>query len=242
MRTMTTFDRPITVPETYHTLYLYYDLTESAKENAFHRYDNDDDATRYLDYEFEELHETARWFMEQTGCKLEFNDYSETWSSGESIYTGYDYAIKEFHPIDSWTMCYELDCMEAWNRHVSRLQYLAGRLIGCMEADYECAPNPYAHPDTWYEDRYQEELDSALDDVCAALNDAARGAWEYTFTREFYEDQMGVDDSEHWFTADGGLEFIRDASWTWCVDTAHDVDVIYECMSPMRLYVREYLD
>lgn len=241
----TTFaDKPITnVREAYHVLCLYYDLDEEAKNRVFRTYDNEDDARFYLDGEYEEMFEAARWFMDRTisGC-LDYDDYSGRWfvSSTVSTVNGRTSCYREFVRIEDWSMCYELDALEAWNRHVSRLQYLYRR-VESMGCGFE-APGTYAMPLEWYELRYEEELENALSDVCSALNKAIDGAEAYTLTREFFEDQLDRDDSEHWYTLDGGREFVRDASWFMCTDTCHDVDVIFENREPARLYVREYLD
>lgn len=233
-------DKPIRTEEAYHVMRLYFDLDEAGRNKVFAQYDNEDDARFYIDGEFEDLHNAARWFVEQTGCMLEFDGYAERWNSDESIYNGYGY-LRAFHaiPENAWGMCYELDALQAWNKHASRLEYLCERLEGTL---YE-EPARYAHSSDWYEEHYQEELDSALGDVCKALNDALAGAYQYTTTRDFFEyEYLETSDSEHWFTDDGAREMVRDSRNCYFVDTCTDCDVIFENHNPMRLYVREYVE
>lgn len=234
------FDTPITeMQETYHTLYLYFDLSEEAKDNAFSKYDNEDDARWYLDVEFDEIRSARKWFEEKTGTDfISFFDYSEHWyESGSDIYNGWG-VIREFGEIDGWGMCYEWDAQEAWNKHAGRFAYLYKKLE---------SESPAARWE-WYEDAYQKELASAISDVCDALNTAWDDAKEWTYTREFFESEsLDRSDDEHWFTIDGKREYIR-SSIVACGDLENVdepdnyVECIFENRSPMRLYVREYID
>lgn len=236
-------DRPITCEERYLTLCMYFDLDEAGKENAYRLYDAEEDRRQYLDFEFEDICSAAHWFIDHVfaGC-IRFDNYAERWEADTAcIYSGWG-SIREYSaiPENAWGMCYEYDCMEAWNRHASRFAYLYRR-IEMLDGGYE-AQGTYALPLDWYLDRYQEELENSLNDVCDALNAAWDACERYTYTREFFEDEIERDDSEHWYTLDGTREFVRDASYFMDMDACHDIDVIFENRSPMRIYAREYLD
>ena len=241
--------------ETLRTLCLYCDLSDDARENAFSRYDNEEDARWYLDMEFEDIRASREWFEKQTGTSfIRFFDYGEYWypSPLVDVYNGWG-VMREFVAIDenAWSIWCDYDAMVAWNRHASRFAYLYQR---CSELAYEdnvpteyATPNPYAHGYDWYAEKYQEELEKAISDVCDALNADWRASQDYTETREFYEDELERDDSEHWFTSDGMREYIRDSTVRVgdlenVDDPDNYVEIIYECRNPYRLFVREYSD
>lgn len=247
-------ERPITeMRETLRILYLYYDLDETAKENAFSRYDNDSDATFYLDGVYDELFNSSiPWFENQVGNVFEYDGRTDTFhpKSNVSIYSGSGFPIDWSITVANWCICYDADMMDAWNKHVSRMAYLYQRVNALWENEYVPFDEQvtFAHGLNWYEEKYQEELENAIQDVCTTLNKLTDAEIRWTFTREFYETEfLDCDDSEHWFTSDGTREYIRDSTISTgdmenVYERSNYVEIIYENRNPYRLFIREYSD
>lgn len=244
---------PITCEERYLTLHLYYDLTEEAKKNAFSLYDESSDAQWHMDGVYEELALTHEWIEKQAGinislCSMHGPGTERYIPSRENdVFNGWG-TLREFSPLpeNAWSDCYQLDALEAWNRHAGKLQYLYNKLenLDLWElGDLNCGSRflPAMSYD-WYLSAYENTLQDALQAVCDALNNIEDAESDYTNTQEFFEyNYLDISDSEHWYTADGMRELVRDSTQCEFVDEGTEADVIYECNSPHVLFVREYL-
>ena len=243
---------PITCEERYLTLHLYYDLTEEAKERAFCLYDETTDADWHMQGVYEELALTHEWIEKQAGINISLCSMhgpgTERYvpSRDNDVFNGWG-ALREFSPLpeNTWSDCYQLDALEAWNKHAGKLRYLYGKLesLELWElGDLNGARFMPAMPYDWYLSTYEKALYEAIDAVCDALNKIEDAEREYTYTREFFEyEYLDTSDSEHWYTADGARELVRDSTQCEFVDEGTGADVIYECNSPHVLFVREYL-
>ena len=216
-----TINRPITKAERFVKLYLYCDLSEEAKDTVFKKEDHYDLAEFHMQMVYEELACSAQRFEDKTGFGLKLEsmhgpgtekyvpDYGPYGAKDEYLYWSEGPIDRE--PITDYCNCYDFDVMEAWNAYIPRINSAAAiaRAIEEEDDDYREA-HIIELIDAQTE--YMDALKEALEAVCKALNDAEEAEEQYTWTREFFEyERFEIDDSEHWFTADGNTEYVRDS-------------------------------
>lgn len=164
--------------------------------------------------------------------------------SNASVYTGWGamYEYDRMELVQSgeyavWRYCDDeglvTDIVNAWNRHVSRFAYLYRR-IEMMGFDYE-TPGTYALPVSWYEDRYQDELENAIQDVCDILNQYIDDSEEYSYSLQAFDEYLSWQDDEFWFTPDGHLYATRAASYFLDTD-GNNLEIVEE-LSASHMYV-----
>lgn len=246
----TALDKPITMPEVCHTLHMWYDLDSDARERVFRSFGTDwDEANWHMQQVWEDLWFSVDWFMKESNarvvCESVHGPGTERFfpASDSSILTGWG-VYRQFETLpNDWGICYQADIMDAWNKHVPTMDYLYNHLTDCIELEYNDAHTANAtRPASWYEARYEETLENALNDVCDALNKVISSEEEYTWTIEFFEERfIDCSDDEMWFTSDGENVYRRDPSGLYNVDTCEEVDIIYESRKQSVLYVREYV-
>lgn len=166
--------------------------------------------------------------------------------SSVSIYNSWG-ALQEFGGVNTsevWRHCNDealgINCANAWNRHVGRLHYLYNKLenlelweLGDLNCGSRFLP---AMSSAWYENAYQTEIDSAIQDVCDVLNNYLDLSEDYSTSEGAFDEYVWECDDELWFTTDGKLYAVRGGSYFYSVDTCEDLEVTDE-LSASHVFV-----
>lgn len=205
-------------------LYHYFDLSEEAKDSAFRAYGFDDVAADYyMQGEYDDIFESLKDFERETGATLKFESVhgpgTERFFPGDdSCYTGYGIP-REFETFDHERMWSDYVFKDAWNRHVPALRYLFTRLYD------ESGVCRYS----WYEQAYENAIRGALESVCDALNKTISQDEAYTWTREFFEDEVFERDTDtEWYFTESGEWYARDeGNGIVSDDTFEELNVLF---------------
>lgn len=125
-----------------------------------------------------------------------------------------------------------IDCANAWNRHVERLQHLSDKIqdLILLENDDLSDGMRYvpAFSYSWYESKCCEELEKALQDVVDVLNNYLDMSEDYSTSMEAFQEYIWECDDEQWYTTDGKLYALRSGSYFYSVDTCEDLEPVEE--------------
>ena len=177
-------------------LYEYDELSDTAKETAFHKWWNSDITSCLMDYEYDELSAALASF-----CKL-----------APFAYPRDHYGSLFFAPVNVWEAsgkidrmpvslstadCFDEDLATAWNEHADDLKQLSDALNDVSDyfgnvTDNETAYLALSDAQDKLADALSETVNAALKDVARAYNKDASNVEDYYIDieqmRELFKD------------------------------------------------------